>query len=85
MAHHTERHIMEVHKRLDAFELQVLAQPSPIVDLTTLQAAVESPRAYLDTILEAQVLGSEAPSTDPDEDTVLAALFFTTAVPPPPP
>ena len=42
MAQHTKRKIMEVHQHLDAFELRVLAQPAPIVDVTTLQDAMES-------------------------------------------
>ena len=51
----------------------------------TLQATVESLRADLDTILEYRVPDSEAPSADPAEDTVLAALFSTSDIPPPPP
>ena len=62
MAQHTERQIMEIHQRLDAFELRVLARPSPKVDLTTLQAVVESLRADLDTIMDARVPESKAPS-----------------------
>ena len=52
--------------------------------MSTLQAAVVSLRADIDTILEARVQDSEAPSVEPTEDTVLAALF-TTEIPPPPP
>ena len=33
MVQHTERKIAEVHQRLDAFELRVLARPSPQVDV----------------------------------------------------
>ena len=72
---------MEVHQRLDAFELRVLAQPDPTLYLTTLQATVVSLRVDLDTILEARVPEFEAPSTEPAEDTVLAALFSNTVVP----
>ena len=36
-------------------------------------------------ILEARVPESEAPSVEPAEDTVLAALFSTSDIPPPPP
>ena len=57
MVQHTERKIAEVHQRLDAFELQVLARPSPQVDVSTLQAAVDSLCA------EATVPESEAPSS----------------------
>ena len=38
----TERKIAEVNQRLDAFELRVLARPAPSVDVSTLQAAVDS-------------------------------------------
>ena len=69
---------------LDAFELRVLARPAPPVDVSTLQAAVDSLCADIDTILQARVPESEAPSVEPSEDTVLAALF-TTEIPPPPP
>ena len=47
-----QRKITEVHQRLDAFELRVLARPAPSVDVSTLQAAVDSLRADIDTILE---------------------------------
>ena len=85
MQQFTERKIAEVNQRLDAFELRVLARPSPPVDVLTLQAAVDSLHADIDTILEARVPESEAPSVDPAEDTVLAALFPTSDIPPPPP
>ena len=52
--------------------------------MSTLQAAVDSLRTDIDTILQARVPDSEAPSVEPAEDTVLAALF-TTEIPPPPP
>ena len=39
----------------------------------------------LDKILEARVPESEAPSAEPAEDIILAALFSTSIVPPPPP
>ena len=81
----TERKIIEVNQRLDAFELRVLARPAPLVDVSTLQAAVDSLRANIDTILEARVPESEAPSVEPAEDTVLVALFATSEIPPPPP
>ena len=45
MAQHTERKIMEFHQRLNAFELRVLDRPAPPVDVSTLQAGVESLRA----------------------------------------
>ena len=55
------------------------------MDVSTLQAAVDSLRADIDTILEARVPEPEAPSVEPVEDTVLAALFATSEFPPPPP
>ena len=63
----------------------MVAQPAPLVDVSTLQPAVESLRADLDTNLDARVLDSKAPSAESTEDNVLAALFSTDAVPPPPP
>ena len=76
---------MEVHQRLDAFELRVLARPAPTVDLMTLQAIVASLRADMNAILEARVPESEAPSVEPAEDTLMATLFSTTAMPSPQP
>ena len=85
MVQYIERKIAKVHQRLDAFELWVLARPAPPVDVSTLQAAVDSLCADIDTILEARVPKSEAPSVEPAEDTVLAALFATLEIPPPSP
>ena len=70
---------------MDAFELRVLARLDPPVDVSTLQAAVDSLRADIDPILEATMPDSEDPSVEPAEDTVLAALFATYKIPPPPP
>ena len=80
-----ERKIAEVHQHLDAFELRVLAWPAPPEEVSSLQAAVNSLRADIDTILEARVPESEAPSVEPAEDTLLVALFATSEIPPPPP
>ena len=55
------------------------------MDVSTLQAAVNSLRADIDTILEARVPESEAPSVEPVEDTMLAVLFTTLEIPPSPP
>ena len=74
---HTERKINEVNQRLDAFELRLLAQPAPQVDVSTLQAAVDSLCVDIDMILEARVPESEAPSAEPAKDTMMAALFST--------
>ena len=82
---HTERKVMEVHQRFNAFELRVLVRPAPTVDVASLPAAMESLRAELDTILEARVPESKSPSAKPTEDTVLAALFSTATLPLRPP
>ena len=85
MVHYTERNIVEVHQRLDTFELRVIGQPAPQMDMSILQAAVESLRADIDMIQEARVPEFEAPSAEPAEDTGMAALFATSEIPPPPP
>ena len=69
---------------MDAFEFRVLARPAPQVDVSTLQAAVESFRADIDMIIEARVFESKAPSAEPAKNTVMAALFTTSEIPPPP-
>ena len=76
-----QRKIVVVHQRLDAFEFRVLGHPAPPVDVLTLQAAVDSLRTDIDTILEARV----SEPVEPVEDTVLAALFATSELPPPSP
>ena len=81
----TERKIAEVHKRLDAFELWVLAWSAPQVDVSTLQAAVDILCPDIDMILEARVPESEASSAEHAEDTMMAALFATFEILPPPP
>ena len=85
MVQHTERKIAEVHQRLDTFELRMLSRPTPPVDVSTLQAAVDSLCKDIDMILEAMVPEFEAPFAEPAEDTVMAALFATSEVPSPPP
>ena len=55
MVQFTEQKIVEVHQRLDAFELRVLARPSPLLDMSTLQAGFDSLRADIYTILESRV------------------------------
>ena len=80
----TEWKIADLNQRLETFELIVLARPAPPLDVSTLQAALNSLRADIDTILEARVLKSEAPSVAAAEDTVLASLFATSEIPPPP-
>ena len=72
---HTDWNIDEVYQHLDAFELRVLAQPSPQVDVSNLQPTIESLRADIDMILESRVPESEAPSAEPAKNTVMAALL----------
>ena len=60
MAQPAERQIIEVHQRLEAFGLWFLVWTAPTVDLTNLQASMESLRADMDAILEAWVLKSKA-------------------------
>ena len=55
------------------------------MDVSTLDTAVESLRAELDTILEAKMSKCEAYFAEPAEDTFFASLFSTVAVPPLPP
>ena len=55
MVQFKEQKIAEVNQRLDAFELRVISRLAPPVDVLTLQAAVDSLRADIDTILEARV------------------------------
>ena len=55
------------------------------MDESTLQAAVDNLHADIDMILEARVPESEAPSVEPSEDIVMAALFATFEILPPPP
>ena len=63
----------------------MLSRPTPQVDVSTLQAAVESLRADIDMILEARVPESDAPCVEAADDTVLAALFANYEIPPSPP
>ena len=44
--------------------MRVIAWPAPPVDVSTLQAAVDTLRSDIDMILEARVLESEAPSVE---------------------
>lgn len=85
MGQHNKRKVMDVQHQLDTFELWFIARPAPIVDVTAPQAALESLRSDLDTILEAPLLESEARSLEPFEDTVLADFLSTTTVPQPQP
>lgn len=83
MAQHKWK-IIEVHHCFDTFELRTLAQPSPPVDMSTLQAVVDSLREDIYMILESRMPESEAASAEPAEDTYLAASFATSEITPPP-
>lgn len=52
VAKQTEQKIWAVHQRIDAFELKVVERPSPSIDSSTLQVAVDSLNSYLVSILE---------------------------------
>ena len=80
MVQQTEQKIGKVHQLLDTFQTRVLARPSPPVDVSTLQAAVESLRADINMILEARVPKFEAPSVEPVEDIVMAVVFATSEI-----
>ena len=81
MARKMQRKINEVHQCLDVVKLRVLARPAPPVDVSTLQAVVDSLCADIDTILEVRV----PEPVEPVENLVLAALFATSELPPPSP
>ena len=68
---------------LDAFELRVLACPTPIINLTTLKEAMAILRVYMDNILELRGPELETALVETAEDTVLATLFTTPTSPPP--
>ena len=62
----------------------MLSRPAPQVDVSTLQAVVESLCANIYMILEVRVHEYEDPSTELAEDTVMETLFGTSEIPPPP-
>lgn len=65
-----------MHKCLDAFELCVLAQPTPATDLTTIHVDLSRLQADVDAILEIWGIEIESDPTKLVEDTVLEALFM---------
>lgn len=82
MAQQIEQKIQVVHQCLYTFELQVLAQSAPTIDITTLSAAVASLRADKDEILERRGTKTESASIELANDTMLHALFKPSAKPP---
>ena len=69
----------------DAFELQVLDQQDPQVDVSTLQDAVKGIREDIDMIIEHRVPKFEALFAEPTEVKEMASLFAVFEIPPPPP
>ena len=75
VAQQIEQKTRAVQQCLDAFELRVLARPTPTIDLTTLQAAVEILVSDVYAILEMGGIDPEILLIELAEDKVLDALF----------
>ena len=69
-----EKKIHTVHKFLDAFELRLLARPTPATKLPTIQAKLTSLQSDVDAILEMRAIDPESAPTKLAEDTMLDAL-----------
>uniref|UniRef100_M1D9T7 Integrase core domain containing protein n=1 Tax=Solanum tuberosum TaxID=4113 RepID=M1D9T7_SOLTU len=65
----TEQHIQAVHKRLDPFELRVLARPALDTDLSSIQAELACLRADVNAILE---IHADHPDNAPTPDPIRA-------------
>ena len=65
-----------VHHPLNSLEQQVLARPSPTIDLTTLQATVSILRADVDSILKIRGTKQEIAPIKLPEDIVHDVLFI---------
>ncbi|XP_025884999.2 uncharacterized protein [Solanum lycopersicum] len=72
IAQQTERKILALHQRLDAFEFRVLARPAHTIDLTNLQATVASLRADVDVILDVWVPEPKVTHVELAQDTMLS-------------
>uniref|UniRef100_M1DID7 Integrase core domain containing protein n=1 Tax=Solanum tuberosum TaxID=4113 RepID=M1DID7_SOLTU len=71
----TDQKVQVVHKRLDAFELRVLARPASVTDFTSNRTKLDSLRADIDSILDAPTYEPKSTPTALANDTVLGALF----------
>uniref|UniRef100_M1BV32 Integrase core domain containing protein n=1 Tax=Solanum tuberosum TaxID=4113 RepID=M1BV32_SOLTU len=74
-----DRKIQAVNKCLDSFELRVLEQPAPIINLSSFQSELASLRANVDVILATPTVEPQVAPTALVDDTVLDALFSGTA------
>ena len=78
----TDKSIQAVHQHLGAFELRVLACPTPTIDLITLPEVLANMRENVDSIHE---MRGHQPETAPIElvkDTMLAVPFSPPNAPP---
>lgn len=73
--------IYAVHKCLDAFELRVLARPTPIDELTYINIELSNMRFDIDTMLEMRGAEPKSAPTKLEEDSVLDFLFNANAEP----
>uniref|UniRef100_M1D9P5 Integrase core domain containing protein n=1 Tax=Solanum tuberosum TaxID=4113 RepID=M1D9P5_SOLTU len=71
-----------IHKRLDAFELQVLERSASTIDLATFQTKLASLRADVDTFLAPPDSAPEVAPTK-EADTVVMYALFGNSMPPP--
>uniref|UniRef100_M1DWY2 Integrase core domain containing protein n=1 Tax=Solanum tuberosum TaxID=4113 RepID=M1DWY2_SOLTU len=73
-----DRKVQAVNKHLDAFELRVLEQSAPAIDLSSLQAELASLQTDVDAILAAPTVEPQAAPVALADNTVLDALFSRT-------
>ncbi|KAG5600219.1 hypothetical protein H5410_031589 [Solanum commersonii] len=69
-----DRKVQAVNNHLDAFELRVLEQSVPTIDLSALQADLASLRTDVDAILAAPSVEPQVAPIALDDDTVLDAV-----------
>uniref|UniRef100_M1DZS8 Integrase core domain containing protein n=1 Tax=Solanum tuberosum TaxID=4113 RepID=M1DZS8_SOLTU len=67
--------VQAIHKRLDAFELRVLAQPAPVTKFSFFRNELDSLRADIDSILATPTDEPESAPTALADDIVLDVLF----------
>ncbi|KAK4723886.1 hypothetical protein R3W88_026665 [Solanum pinnatisectum] len=73
--HMIDLKVQAVNKRLDAFKLRVLEQPSPTTDISYFQTELDHLQDDLDTILVPSMDAPKFAPTAPTDDTMLDALF----------